>query len=136
MSTFSAIHGRDLAVFIDGPSERKTSVIVEAKRAPVGVRSESPQKLHTSARKLLPAPAQAAGGKPAARQKAISQPTARTMAAIESALTRLGLDGVARRNDLSGSFVVEVTPPQLLELAGTPAIQAIRPNKLHRRASV
>ena len=54
------------------------------------------------------------------------------MEEIGQALERLGLDGLARRNDLSGSFVVEATAAQIRELAATPGIQAIRPNRRHR----
>ena len=55
-----------------------------------------------------------------------------TIGKIEQALKRLGLDGQARRNDLSGSFVVEATAEQIRELAATPGVQAIRPNRRHR----
>jgi hypothetical protein len=54
------------------------------------------------------------------------------MVYIEQALKRLGLDGLARRNDLNGSFVVEATADQIRELAVTPGVQAIRPNRRHR----
>jgi hypothetical protein len=45
-------------------------------------------------------------------------------------------DGLAaayeRRNDLSGSFVVEATAEQIRELAAMPGVQAIRLNRRYR----
>ncbi len=51
---------------------------------------------------------------------------------IGQALKRLGLDGLARRNDLAGAFVVEATAAQIRELAVMPGVQAIRLNRRHR----
>ena len=53
------------------------------------------------------------------------------MEEIRQALKRLGLDGLARRNDLAGAYVVEATAAQIRELAATPEVQAIRLNR-HR----
>ncbi|AGU47783.1 hypothetical protein VAPA_1c06530 [Variovorax paradoxus B4] len=66
------------------------------------------------------------------RAKKVSDTAPVAMGEIEQALKRLGLDGLARRNDLSGSFVVEATAEQIRELAATPGVQAIRPNRWHR----
>jgi hypothetical protein len=55
------------------------------------------------------------------------------MQAVEQALGQLGLKEQARRNDLAGCFVVEVTPSQLKELAQSPAVQAIRANRLRKK---
>jgi hypothetical protein len=130
MATPSAIHGVDLVAFVNEGSDGQTkSVIVEARRPPV--RAPAPRPV-ASPRELLPAPAKKRAGAAPAKKKA---PLANAMGQVEKALKRLGLDGCARRNNLSGSFVVEVTPQQLRELAKTPAVQAIRPNRLHRKAA-
>jgi hypothetical protein len=42
------------------------------------------------------------------------------MEEIGQELKRLGLDGLARRNDLAGAFVVEATAEQIRELTSTP----------------
>jgi hypothetical protein len=51
---------------------------------------------------------------------------------IEQALKGCGLDGLARRNELSSSFVAEAMAEQIRELAATPGVQTIRPNRRHR----
>jgi len=51
---------------------------------------------------------------------------------IGRAFKRLGLDVLARRNDLSGAFVVEATAAQIRELAATPGVQAMRLIRRHR----
>ncbi|MGJ3701246.1 hypothetical protein [Variovorax sp. AFSI2.2] len=81
-----------------------------------------------SARRMLPPPA-ATLLKQRARKIRTTAPVA--MVNIEQALKRLGLDGLVRRNDLSGAFVVEATAEQIRELAATPGVQAIRPNRRH-----
>lgn len=78
---------------------------------------------------MLPPPAAALHKR---RAKKVSGTAPAAMGEIEQALKRLGLDGLARRNDLSGSFVVEATAEQIRALAATPGVQAIRPNRLHR----
>jgi uncharacterized protein YbjT (DUF2867 family) len=135
MATPSAIHGVDLLAFCNEGSDGQTrSVIVEARRPPVRAASAAPPRLTTSPRALLPAPVKA-GAKRAEAAAKTKAPLARAMDEVEQALKRLGLEGCARRNDLSGSFVVKVTPRQLRELAATPAVQAIRPNRMHRKAA-
>lgn len=128
----SPLRDTDLVAFAalaDG--DDRTSVIVEAKRPAVAPPSALLRKTATSARELLPTPSapkpRAAGG--------TGQALASRMGEIETLLRRLGLADCARRNDLSGSFVVEVTPEQLRELACAPSVQAIRCNREHRRAA-
>jgi predicted xylose isomerase-like sugar epimerase len=54
------------------------------------------------------------------------------MEQIGQALKRLGLGGLARRNDLASAFVVEATAAQIREPAATRGVQAIRLNRRHR----
>lgn len=107
----------------------RTSVIIEARRLPV---APSPASLaqHTNVGPggLLPPPAtQRAAAAP------LSDYPACDMNDLEACLSSLGLAEAARRNDLNGSFVVEVTPPQLRVLAQAPSVQAIHSNRQHHR---
>jgi hypothetical protein len=133
--TASALRDSDLVAFAaQGEADGRTSVIVEAKRPAVAPTAAAHKKTSTSPRELLPAPpkrranaAQAAAG--------AAKGLATQMGELEDVLKQLGLADSARRNDLSGSFVVEVTPDQLRALACAPAVQAIRCNRAHRRVA-
>lgn len=108
----------------------RTSVIIEARRLPV---TPSPASMaqHTNVGPggLLPPPAT----QRAAAAAPLSEYPACDMNDLEACLSSLGLAEAARRNDLNGSFVVEVTPPQLRVLAQAPSVQAIHSNRHHRR---
>ncbi|AKJ27521.1 hypothetical protein AAW51_0830 [Caldimonas brevitalea] len=108
-----------------GTTVARASVIVEAKRPPVPP-SPPPRANSTAATDWLPPPSRR-------RTPAVRTTLAGPMRELQAVLKRLGLADQARRNNLSGSFVVEVTPQQLRELAATPAVQAIRCNRQHRR---
>lgn len=134
--TASALRDSDLVAFAaQGEADGRTSVIVEAKRPAVAPTATAHKKTSTSPRELLPAPppkrrsnaAQATGG--------AAKGLATQMGELEDVLKQLGLADSARRNDLSGSFVVEVTPDQLRALACAPSVQAIRCNRMHRRVA-
>lgn len=126
-----ALRDSDLVAFAaQGEADgRRTSVIVEAKRPPVAPPAGTAKKTATSPRELLPAPPKRGASAGNGAGKAL----ATRMGELEALLERLGLADTARRNDLSGSFVVEVTPDQLRALACAPAVQAIRCNRVHRR---
>ena len=127
----SPLRDSDLVDFAAQPrSSRKESVIIEARRPPVAPARRV--RLAAGADAQLPAPAKA---RARAAGDAVEAAFGAAMADVEAALARLGLKEAARRNDLSGSFVVEVTPRQLRELAATPSVQAIRCNRRHRRAA-
>lgn len=131
-ATSPALRDSDLVAFAaHGEAAGRTSVIVEAKRPAVAPPAGAAKKTATSPRELLPAPARRRA--PAARGsvEALTQ----AMCELEDLLKRLGLADAARRNDLSGSFVVEVTPDQLRVLSRAPAVQAIRCNRVRRRAA-
>src|SRR5262249_51145399 len=108
----------------------KATVIVEAKRPPAAVPATAHAGVRTSPRGLLP-PARRAlrsnGGAPGV--------SAESMGAVEAALKDLGVFGDAHRNELSGSFVVELTREQLESLSRNPAVQAIRADTLRRKLS-
>src|SRR5688572_27432798 len=119
-SSTPALRDNDLVAFAARRADAgRTSVIVEARRPPV---APPPALVHhkttTNPRELLPAP-------PKARAGGAKKALATRMGEVEAELKRLGLADSARRNDLSGSFVVEVTPEQLRELACSPSVQAI-----------
>lgn len=119
----------DFAARADGAG--RTSVIIEARRLPV---EPSPASLarHTTigAADMLPPPAHTRhAAAPASEYPACD------MNDLEACLSSLGLADEARRNDLNGSFVVEVTPPQLRVLAQAPSVQAIRSNRHHPRSA-
>ena len=84
-----------------------------------------------SPRQMLPPLAATLAKQRARKFGTTASVTSTAMADIEQALKRLDLDGPARRNDLSGCFVVEATAEQIRELAATPGVQAIRPNRRH-----
>lgn len=108
---------------------QRTSVIIEARRLPI---TPSPEALSRHTRvgpsELLPPPAGARSA-----HAPVSDYPACDMTDLEACLSSLGLADEARRNDLNGSFVVEVTPPQLRVLAQAPSVQAIHSNRHYRR---
>ena len=130
MGATSVIRGKLLELFDGDSSRAKATVIVEARRPPVPVPRRAHSGVRTSPRELLPAgddalrPGGADAGVPADN-----------MRAVETALKDLGVFGRARRNELSGSFVVEVTRAQLESLSRNPAVQAIRADTLRRKLS-
>lgn len=130
MTTIAAILGAELVAFLQDSSDGPTkSIIIESVRAAVSAPSRLGRKAVSSPRRMLPPPA-ATLLKRRATKVGDAAPAA--MVNIEQALKRLGLDGLARRNDLSGSFVVEATAEQVRELMATPGVQAIRLNRRHR----
>lgn len=122
-----ALRDTDLADFVLN-GEGRASVIVEAKRAPTAPTAVSLRRTVTDARDRLPS----AAGKRATSTRAA--PTT-NMSGLEAALRRLGLVDRARRNELAGSFVLEVTPSEFRQLAELPDVQAIRSNRFHRRVA-
>ena len=130
MGATSVIRGRLLELFDEDASRGKATVIVEAKRPPVAVPATAQAGVRTSPRDLLPT------GRGALRSGGADAgaPTD-TMHAVEAALKALGVFGRARRNELSGSFVVELTRDQLESLSRNPAVQAIRADTLRRKLS-
>jgi hypothetical protein len=126
----AAIRGAELVAFLHASQGGETrSVIIESARPPVSASSRLGGKAITSPREMLPPPATAL------RKRRVSELDATaplSMEAIGQALKRLGLDGLARRNDLAGAFVVEATAAQIRELAAMPGVQAIRLNQRHR----
>ena len=130
MSTTTTIRGAELVAFLRGsPRGQTKSILIEAERPTVSAPSRPGKHPVSSPRRMLPPPA-ATLLKQRARKVSDSAPVA--MGDVEQALKRLGLDGLARRNDLNGSFAVEATAAQIRELAATPGVQAIRPNRRHR----
>ncbi|MDP9974936.1 hypothetical protein J2W39_006220 [Variovorax paradoxus] len=126
----AAVRGAELTAFLhDSPHGQTRSIIIESARPAMGAPLRSVKRLVSSARHMLPPPAATLLKR---RSKKVSDTAPVAMAEIEQTLKRLGLDGLARRNDLSGSFVVEATAAQIRELAATPGVQAIRPNRRHR----
>lgn len=126
----AAIGGAELVAFLRESHGGETrSVIVESARPPVSAPSSPGGKAITSPREMLPPPAVALRKR---RVPKAEDTVPLVMEEIGQALKRLGLDGLARRNDLSGSFVVEATAEQIRELAATPGVQAIRLNRRHR----
>jgi hypothetical protein len=130
MGATSVIRGKLLELF-DGAGRRdKATVIVEARRPPAAPPRSAQAGVRTSPRELLPARAAAArSSRPEAAVPAES------MRAVEAALEDLGVIGGARRNERSGSFVVELTRDQLESLSRNPAVQAIRADTLRRKLS-
>ena len=130
MANIAAIQGAELVAFLDASQAgQRKSVIIEAKRPVVSAPVRLGKKPVSSPRRMLPPPAKSLDNRPT--KKVVGTPPV-AMVRVEEALKRLGLDGHARRNDLSGSFVVEATAQQIQELAATPGVQAIRPNRRHR----
>jgi len=105
-TTHNALKHDDLVEFASQSGSRRASVIIEARRPAMPI-----------GRRRTPPPIVA------------------QMSELQSDLERLGLAARARRNDLAGAFVVEVTPRQLRELATTPSVQAIRLNQFHGRVA-
>ena len=129
----AALRDDALAAFAARSSGR-VSVIVEAQRpevVPLRRRAASADALLPPRRRGSRTAATAA---PADEAPADDGSSAASMAALQATLDALGLAAKARRNDLAGAFVVEVTPRQLRALAAAPAVQAIRPNRFRRRA--
>ena len=128
MSSSSALRNSDLVDFVAQGAGR-TSVIVEARRDAV---APSPaaraRRTATDPREQLPPKAKAKAGRARVAPVAL-------MRELEAALRRLGLVERARRNELAGSFVLEVTPDELRRLSELPSVQAIRPNRFHRRVA-
>lgn len=127
------IRGAELVAFLHDSRRGQTkSIIIEAARPTVNVPSRPGLKTVVSPRQMLPPPAATLLELRAKKVGTTASVALATIGKIEQALKRLGLDGQARRNDLSGSFVVEATAEQIRELAATPGVQAIRPNRRHR----
>jgi hypothetical protein len=127
MATTASIQGAELVAFLHDSRDGLTkSIIIESARPAVNVPSRLGRKAISSPRRMLPPPAAVLFKR---RAKKVNGAVPAAMGNIEQALKRLGLDCVARRNDLNGSFVVEATAEQIRELAATPGVQAIRPNR-------
>jgi hypothetical protein len=125
----AVIQGAELVAFLrESLSGETRSVIIEAARPPVSAPSRPGGKA-TSSREMLPPPAAALRKR---RVPKVSVAASVAMEELRQTLTRLGLDGQARRNDLAGAFVVEATAAQIRELAATPGVQAIRLNRRRR----
>jgi hypothetical protein len=123
----AAIRGAELVAFLhESQGDETRSVIIEFARPPVSAPSHSGGKVITSPREMLPPPAAVLRKQRVPRVDDTAQVT---MEQIGQALKRLGLDGLARRNDLAGAYVVEATAAQIREMAATPGIQAIRLNR-------
>jgi hypothetical protein len=130
MANIAAIQGAELVAFLNDSTEGQTkSVIIEAKRPLVRAPARLGQHAIASSRRMLPPPAKVLENR---SSKEVVGTTPVAMENVAKALKRLGLDGLARRNDLSGSFVVEATAEQIQELASAPGVQVIRPNRRHR----
>jgi hypothetical protein len=129
----AAIRGAELVAFLHESQGNETrSVIIESARPPVSAPSHPGGKVITSPQGMLPPPAAALRKQRVPRVDDTAQVT---MEQIGQALKRLGLDGLARRNDLAGAYVVEATAAQIRELAAMPGVQAIRLNQRHRNIS-
>jgi hypothetical protein len=133
MGAPSVIQGNLLDLFDEDSSRGKATVIVEAKRPTVSLPRAVGSNVRTSPRELLPAAGKAQASSGAGRESGAV--AADTMRALETALRELGVSGGARRNELSGSFVVELTREQLESLSRNPAVQAIRADTFRRKLS-
>src|SRR5688572_11601429 len=101
----AAIRGAELAAFLHESQGGETrSVIIETVRPPVSAPSRGGGKAITSPREMLPPPAEALRKR---RDPEVEDTAPVAMEQIGLALKRLGLDGLARRNDLAGAYVVE-----------------------------
>jgi hypothetical protein len=126
----AAIRGAELVAFLRASQGGETrSVIIESARPPVSAPSRPRGNAVTSPREMLPPPAVDLRKRGVPN---IDDTAPAAMEEIRQALKRLGLDGLARRNDLAGAFVVEATAAQIRELAATRGVQAIRLNRRHR----
>lgn len=124
------IRGAELVAFLHESQGGQTrSIIIESARPPVSAPSCPGRKAITSPRKMLPPPAAALRKR---RVSKVDDTAPVAMEEVGQALKRLGLVGLARRNDLNGAFVVEATAAQIRELAATPGVQSIRLNRWHR----
>lgn len=131
MTDLPALKDRSLRAFAAQTASPDTrSVIVEARRPAV---PPAPRRQNrdcvTAPGELLPPRLKAAVSSTAVAGDGL---LAERMGQLEAELRRLGLLDGARRNDLSGAFVVDVTPAQLCVLARLPAVQAVRANQHHR----
>lgn len=129
MGATSVIRGKLLELFDGDGSRDKATVIVEARRPPAAPPRSAHAGVRTSPRELLPAREAPRSSRPEAAVPAES------MRAVEAALEDLGVISGARRNERSGSFVVELTRDQLESLSRHPAVQAIRADTLRRKLS-
>lgn len=129
-----SIRAADLLALLHASQGARTrSVVIEAARPAVGAPSHLGRKAVSSAREMLPPPAATLikrRPKKAGTTGSCVSPAA--MRSIAQTLKRLGLDSLARRNDLNGSFVVEATAHRIRELAAAPGVQAVRANRRHR----
>jgi hypothetical protein len=128
MGATSVIRGNLLELFGDDAASGRAKVIVEAKRPAAALPRTAGAGVRTSPRELLPGPRRQAGARDVAAAP-------ETMREVEAALKEMGVFGRARRNELSGSFVVELTREQLESLSRNPAVQAIRADTLRRKLS-
>lgn len=135
MGASSVIQGNLLDLFDEDSSRGKATVIVEARRPPVGLPRSVRSSVRTSPRELLPAGGKAQASSGSASGHEPGGVAADTMRAVETALQELGVSSPARRNELSGSFVVELTREQLERLSRNPAVQAIRADTFRRKLS-
>jgi hypothetical protein len=123
----AVIQGAELVAFLyESQGGEKRSIVIESARPPMSAPSRPQGKAITSAREMLPPPAEVLRKR---RVPKADDTAAVAMEEIEQALRRLGLDGLARRNDLAGAYVVEATAEQIRELAATPGVQVIRLNR-------
>ena len=126
----AAIRGAELVAFLrESQGDEKRSIIIESARPQVSAPSRARRKAITSPREMLPPPAAALRKR---RVSKVDATVSSDMEEIGQALKCLGLDGLARRNDLAGAYVVEATAAQIRELAATPGVRAIRLNRWHR----
>lgn len=132
MGVSSVIQGNLLDLFDEDSSRGKATVIVEARRPTVSLPQSVRSNVRTSPRELLPSAGEAQAARSGGEHGALA---ADSMRAVEAALQELGVSGRARRNELSGSFVVELTRDQLESLSRNPAVQAIRADTFRRKLS-
>lgn len=127
------IRGAELVACLhDRPGGQTKSIIIEAARRAVNAPARLGRKTVSSPQRMLPPPAATLLHRRAKKVGTAASVAPAAMVNIEQALKRLGLDDLARRNDLSGSFVVEAIAEQIRELAASPGVQAIRPSRHHR----
>lgn len=118
----TSLKSKTLVDFLAEPPGARTSVIVEAKRPPIA------SSLIARAKNLgITTMAMANRGKPLNASSNLHQ-----MSAVEHELSCMGLE-TTRRLEAAGAFVVEVSPEQLRQLAESECVQAIHPNRFHRR---
>jgi hypothetical protein len=132
-SLIAPIRGAEFVAFLhDSPRGQTKSIIIEAARPAVSAALRLGRKAVSSPRRMLPPPAATLLKRRVKKVGTTASVPPAAIGNIERALKRRGLDGRARRNDLSGSFVVEAKAEQIRALAATPGVQAIRPNRRHR----